>query len=363
MLLQYPGTCKLSNKVEPAGPKQLNTAKAAYHNLGAKASFEEKCKDVKFTFKTGNETKSKWSNSYGVTKRDENASEIFINTKLLNRSSAIWKKNDEASKAECRRIEFFEAFIFLHELGNLMQRWQNILDTPEMFAGKEAGRFVEILLTYRIMSLRLKHPDGRKGTRWTGLEEIFGLICYPWKGSSYKDYGLVSDEYVAEVSSRCSQEKPKVADLLPIPYDAYSIRKGHYAWAGKSEKRKRSPNDSSMAGLIGCGMNKIKPNSPVAKKMCCTLFCFRVSIIVCEVCCFCMYLEFLMMCAGGATRRSSVHGKKSAAPKLVSEPELKTSHCHNNFRIGSYSLVLICVTGNRIPCWAACLHVRLVLKK
>ena len=43
---------------------------------------EVKCKNLKFAFKTGDEMKSKWSNSYGATARREDGK---INIKLLNR--------------------------------------------------------------------------------------------------------------------------------------------------------------------------------------------------------------------------------------------------------------------------------------
>ena len=45
------------------------------------------------------------------------------------------------------------AFVLLHDL--LTQRWQNILTTPEMFADKEAGSYLEISLNSgRSISLR-----------------------------------------------------------------------------------------------------------------------------------------------------------------------------------------------------------------
>ena len=47
------------------------------------------------------------------------------------------------------------AFVLLHDLGHLTQRWQNILTTPEMFADKEAGSYLEISLNSgRRISLR-----------------------------------------------------------------------------------------------------------------------------------------------------------------------------------------------------------------
>ena len=136
-----------------------DVAKLAYHQLGAKASFVEKCKNLKFVFKTGQETKQKWTNRYGTTERKVDASEIFINVKLLNRYSQIFKSKRKPCISERRRIELFVAFIILHELGHLVQRWQNILDTPERFANREAGNYVEVLLNSgQIMGLRLKRP-------------------------------------------------------------------------------------------------------------------------------------------------------------------------------------------------------------
>ena len=40
------------------------------------------------------------SNSYGTTERGNDASDIFINAKLVNKYSKIWRKENEMSTVE-----------------------------------------------------------------------------------------------------------------------------------------------------------------------------------------------------------------------------------------------------------------------
>jgi hypothetical protein len=240
-------------------------AKLAYDKLGAKASFVEKCKNLKFVFKTGQETKQKWTNSYGTTERKVDASHIFINVKLLNRYSQIFKSKRKPYISECGRIELFVAFIILHELGHLVQRWQNILDTPERFANKEAGDFVEVYLNSgRIMGLRLKRPAAiASGCHWTGSEEISGLVCTSLGGGKST---LVPEDYPAMVFARRSVDKPRFHDLLPIPCEPYSKLIGHYHFAGKSHKRNRNSKNVPYGLFIKCGIAKVQTSTKTNKR-------------------------------------------------------------------------------------------------
>ena len=64
---------------------ELMERRRLFSNLGRRLA--------KFAFKTGYDTKSKWSNSYGATARSDDAWEIFINVKLLDRYSMTKPSN------------------------------------------------------------------------------------------------------------------------------------------------------------------------------------------------------------------------------------------------------------------------------